>query len=195
MAASTLRWTLLTGLGLALGIVLALLLQDPIEAVVGMVLVTPAVTLLVGAVLGAAQWVELRRHLRSAGRWLPATTVGLGAGLATGVVAVEVVGQALLGRPMRLLTLAPLPQVACLLLVGAIAGGLLGLIQRLWIRDLPRLWPLLSGVGLGLGLAVGGVLANSVFGTITAPPGLALLVVSGGLVLGGWTRRATRCAA
>ena len=181
--------------GLAAGIALGLLLQDPIEALVGMILVTPAVTLLVGATLGAAQWVELRRHLARAHRWLLATAVGLGAGLAAGVVAVEIGGQALLGHPLRLLALGPWAQSACMLMVGALAGALLGLVQRASLRTLPRAWPLVSALGLALGLAGGALLAHALAGAITSPAGFALLVLGAGLVLGACTRGAVRAAA
>lgn len=185
-----LRWTVLTALGLSLGIALGVLLQKPIEALVGMILVTPVVTALVGGTLGAAQGLELRRHLGSSGRWLIATAIGLGAGLAGGVVAVEVVGEALLGHPLRLLTLGPAAQAASMLVVGLIAGALLGLVQRGAVRALPRIWPLVSAAGLGLGLALGSLLANTLAGALASVPGFILLVASAGLLLGACTTRA-----
>ncbi len=194
MRASSLRWTLLTAAGLSFGILMGLLLQDPLEPIVGMILITPVVTGIVGVVLGAAQWLELRRHLARAHRWLLATTVGLGAGLAAGVVAVEVTGQAILGHPLRLLQLGALPQAASLLAVGFLAGTLLGVVQRLAVRALPRAWPLVSGAGLGLGLALGGVCAHLVSGSLTSMAGLVALVLASGLVLGGCTTRALRLA-
>jgi hypothetical protein len=195
MTASSLRWTLLSMAGLAGGIALGVTLQEPIEAIVGMILVTPAVTLLVGAALGAAQWVELRRHLARAHRWLLATAVGLGAGLAGGVVAVEVVGQALLGHPLRLLTMGAWAQSASMFVVGALAGALLGLVQRASLRALPRAWPLVSGLGLAVGLAAGSLVAHALAGAITSVAGFALLVLCAGLVLGACTRGAVRQAA
>lgn len=194
MNAST-RWTLLTTVGLSLGIALGVLLQEPIEALVGMILVTPVVTALVGGSLGAAQWLELRRHLGTSNRWLAATAVGLGAGLAGGVVAVEVVGQALLGHPLRLLTLGAMAQAASMLVVGLIAGALLGLVQRGAVRALPGIWPLVSAAGLGLGLALGSLLANALAGALATIPGFVLLVLSAGLILGTCTRRIVRAAA
>lgn len=189
---SSLRWTLLTTVGLSCGISLGLLLQDPLEAILGMILVTPAVTLIVGATLGTAQWLELRRHLETSYRWLIATAAGLGAGLAAGVVAVEVLGQALLGHPLRLLSLGPIAQAGNMLLVGFIAGALLGLVQRSLVRALPRAWPLTSGMGLGLGLCLGALLAHAVAGAITSVSGFVVLVVSTGLVLGTCTTHPVR---
>jgi len=194
MHPGSLRWTLLTAAGLSFGILLGLLLQDPLEPIVGMILITPLVTAIVGTTLGAAQWLELRRHLARAHRWLVATALGLGAGLAVGVVAVELTGQAILGHPLRLLQLGALAQTASLLVVGLLAGALLGGVQRLAVRGLPRVWPLVSGLGLGLGLALGGVVAHLVAGSITSMAGLVALVLSSGLFLGGCTTRALRGA-
>jgi hypothetical protein len=181
------RWILLTTAGLALGIAVGLLLQAPIEALVGMVLVTPVVTGLVGACLGAAQWLELRRRVARSHRWLLATTLGLGAGLAVGVVAVEVAGQLLLGRPLRLLQLGAAAQVVNLAVVGALAGALLGAVQRGFVRELPRVWPLLSAAGLAAGFAFGGTAAQLLVGGIASATGAAVLVVVAGLSLGSVT--------
>ena len=43
MIPTVLRWTLLTSIGLVAGVAAALILQRPIEALVGMILVTPVV--------------------------------------------------------------------------------------------------------------------------------------------------------
>jgi hypothetical protein len=110
------------------------------------------------------------------------------------VVAVEVVGQALLGHPVRLLSLGPAAQSLSMLIVGAIAGALLGALQRAWVRDLPRAWPALSAAGLGGGLGAGAALANGTAGAITTPLGFALLVVTTGIALGVSTRGAVRVA-
>ena len=69
MTPASLRWIALSALGLSAGVGIALALGDPIEALVGMVLVTPALTVLAGSILGAVQWIELRRHFELAGRW------------------------------------------------------------------------------------------------------------------------------
>ena len=192
MRASSLRWTLLTAAGLSFGILMGLLLQDPLEPIVGMILITPVVTGIVGTILGAAQWLELRRHLAKGYRWLLATALGLGSGLAVGVVAVEVAGGAVLGRPLRLLQLGAPAQTLSLLVVGFLAGALLGGVQRLAVRALPKKWPLVSGLGLGLGLALGGGVAHLLAGSITSMVGLGALVLSSGLILGGCTTGALR---
>lgn len=192
MIARSWRWVALTATGLLAGIALGLVLQDPLEVLVGMILVTPAATALVGASLGLAQWIELRRRLRGAAWWLAATTLGLGAGLAVGVVAVELAGQALLGEPMRLFRLDPLPRTVGLFVVGLLAGGVLGLAQGAVLRRNQvgiRRWVLLSALGLGLGFSLGSLVAEALAGGIASPLGGVILVVCAGALLGGFTRR------
>ena len=190
MTTGSLRWIALTTLGLSAGVGTAFALQDPIEALVGMILVTPAVTLLAGVILGAVQWIEIRRHLDLAGRWLLSTALGLGIGLAVGVVAIEVVGQALLGHPMRLMQLEPAGRALTFLILGVISGLFLGLAQRLLLRKAPRLprnWPLLSACGLGIGFPTGSLLADTLLPGLATPAGFIALVVVSGLVLGSFT--------
>ena len=194
MIPTVVRWPLLTSVGLAAGVAAALVLQRPIEALVGMILVTPVVTLLVGLAMGASQWLEVRRSHRHATRWLLVTAVGLGGGLTLGVVAAEVAGQMLLGRPLRLLSLAPFAQAVSMLFVGALAGGTLGLAQRLSMRDLPARWPLVSAVGLGAGLSIGSALATTLLGALTSPAGVAVLAIVAGAVLGLFTYRVVNAA-
>lgn len=192
MSPASWRWIALSALGLSAGVGIAVVLEDPIGAVVGMVLVTPALTLLAGAVLGAVQWIELRRHVELAGRWLLSTALGLGIGLAAGVVLLEVVGELLTGHPMRLLQQEPLPRALCFLILGAVSGLCLGFAQRLMLRRAPRLpsnWPLLSACGLGLGFPAGSLLADTALSGLTSPAGLIALVVVSGAVLGSFTAR------
>jgi hypothetical protein len=186
----SLRWAALTACGLAAGIGMALVLQDPVEALVGMILLTPVLTLVVGASLGASQWLELRSRLESSGRWITATALGLGIGLAVGIVAIEVVGQALLGHPVRLLQQTPLARAVAMLIVGFVSGGVLGAAQLLLFRKkLTAIWPLLSACGLGLGFAAGSLLAQVVAGGIASATGAAVLVVTAGVFLGMLTAR------
>jgi hypothetical protein len=199
MSSASLRWIALSALGLSAGVGIAVALEDPIDALVGMVLVTPVLTLLAGGILGAVQWIELRRHIERAGRWLLSTALGLGFGLAAGVVLLEVVGELLTGHPMRLLQQEPLPRALSFLILGAVSGLCLGFAQRLMLRKTPHLpsnWPLLSACGLGLGFPAGSLLADTVMSGLTSPAGLIVLVVVSGAVLGSFTARPlTRAAA
>ena len=199
MTPASLRWIALSALGLSAGVGIALALGDPIEALVGMVLVTPALTLLAGGILGAVQWIELRRHLELAGRWLLSTALGLGTGLAVGAVLVEVVGELLTGRPMRILQLEPMPRALSFLVLGVVSGLCLGFAQRLMLRKAQRLpsnWPLLSACGLGLGFPAGSLVADTVLSGLATPAGLITLVLVAGAALGTFTARPlTRAAA
>jgi hypothetical protein len=190
MTTTSLRWIALTALGLSAGFGIALALQDPIEALVGMILLTPVLTLLAGSILGAVQWIELRRRIASSGRWLLSTALGLGIGLLVGVVGIEVVGQTLVGHPLRLLQLDPAPRAFTFLILGVISGTCLGLAQRVLLRrHLPASWPWLSACGLGLGFPAGSLLADTLMSGITSPAGLLALVVVSGAMLGGFTAR------
>lgn len=192
MKPASLRWIALTSLGLASGVGIALALEDPIDALVGMILLTPVLTLMAGGILGAVQWIELRSRLQSARRWLLGTAVGLGAGLAVGIVALEVVGQLLLGHPLRLLQMAPADRALSFLILGAISGACLGLAQQLLLRKgsyLPRNWFLLSAAGLGLGFPAGSLLADLLVENFASAAGLLILVLVSGAVLGGFTAR------
>lgn len=192
MSPASLRWIVLSAFGLAAGVGIALALEDPITALVGMVLVTPVLTLLAGGILGAVQWIELRRHLALAGRWLLSTALGLGFGLAAGAVLVEVVGELLTGRPMRILQLEPMPRALSLLVLGVVSGLCLGYAQRLMLRRTPHLpsnWPILSACGLGLGFPAGSLLADTVLSGLASPAGLITLVLVAGAALGSFTAR------
>lgn len=192
MTTASLRWTAVTTLGLASGVSLALALEDPVGALVGMILLTPVLTLLAGTVLGALQWIELRHHLRSAGRWMSSTALGLGTGLAVGVVAIEVVGELLVGHPLRILQLGAADRALTFLILGLISGACLGSIQRLFLRKislLPRSWPLLTAAGLGLGFPAGSLLADLLPGEFASMAGLLTLVLVAGAVLGAFTAR------
>jgi hypothetical protein len=192
MKPASLRWIALTSLGLASGVGIALALEDPIDALVGMVLLTPVLTLMAGGILGAVQWIELRSRLHSARRWLLGTMVGLGVGLAVGIVAIEVVGQLLLGHPLRLLRMAPAERALSFLILGIISGACLGLAQQLLLRkesSLPKNWFLLSAAGLGLGFPAGSLLADLLVENFASAAGLLILVLVSGAVLGGFTAR------
>src|SRR5262245_29286999 len=114
------RWVLLSTFGLAGGLAVGLGLSEPIEAVVGMVLVTPVVLTIAGSVLGTSQSLALWRFGRSGVLWVAATSVGLGVGMTLGIVAAETIGRAIAGQQVRLVSLSPLARVLGLGLVGSI---------------------------------------------------------------------------
>lgn len=186
MKTQTMRWTLLTTVGLTAGMGAALVLGEPIERVVGMILVTPILTGLVGASLGAAQSFHLRHSPHfSMTRWILASCIGLGAGLAGGVVFVEQVGRAISGGQVRLLALGPLTRAGSFAVLGLIAGFLLGLAQWLSVgrHPLPH-WPIASAVALGLGFPLSSLLVDTALGGLTSPQGLLVFLCASGATLG-----------
>lgn len=185
----TLWWTVLTMIGLTAGVSAALVLGEPIERVVGMILVTPVLTALVGVVLGAAQWLQLRRLVEvSPLRWVLGTCLGLGAGLAGGVVLVEQVGRLLTGEQVRLLALEPLTRAGSFAVVGAVAGLLLGAGQALALRrTAPRGWATTSAAALAIGFPLSSLLVDSLLGGLASPQGLLVFLAGSGLALGAVT--------
>jgi hypothetical protein len=185
------RWMVACTAGIVVGIGAALALGRPIEALVGMMLVTPILTLLVGASLGTSQWLELRRVLRHAAYWVPATCVGLGVGLAAGVVAVEQIGTLLIGHRPHLLGLGVGPRTLSLMAVGAIAGLCLGLAQGLVLRrQAPwvKAWAGRSAAALGAAFGLAS-LAVAAAGGLGSPRGFVVFVTVAGLLLGAGTAR------
>jgi hypothetical protein len=184
------RWTLLSTAGLALGIIAALVLGAPVEAVVGMILVTPVLTGIVGAALGTSQWLLLRRRLANARWWIPASTAGLGIGLAAGVVLVEQVGRALKGSPVNVAMLSDAARAGSLTVVGLVSGLALGIAQWLVLRSRPggaRTWLWVSTFGMGLALLAGSLVADLIFGGLRAPVGFVAFVLVAGLIAGAVT--------
>lgn len=183
----TVLWMSLCAVGLTAGVASALVLGDPLSRVVGMMLVTPLLTGLVGSTLGAAQLLSLRRLIRvPIMKWLAATTLGLGAGLALGVVIVEQTGIFVSGTRPHVLHLTPALRALSLAVVGASSGLLLGLTQRFVLRSvLPTLrrWVLSSVLALSGGFGAASLLVDSLIQRgIASPLGLlAFLLVAGAL--------------
>jgi hypothetical protein len=188
------RWTLLSAAGLAGGLIAALALGAPIQAVVGMMLVTPILTGVVGAVFGTSQWVLLRRRLASARWWIPASAAGLGLGLALGVVLVEQTGRAITGGQVHVATLGSFSRALSMMVVGLVSGGVLGAVQSLLLRSrrgMARRWLLMSALGLGAALLIASLATDFLFGGLRSPLGLAGFVLVAGLVAGAATSKSS----
>ena len=186
-----LRWTVLCGLGLAGGLAVGLGLAAPVEAVVGMVLVTPVTLALAGSMFGGAQWLALGRSPRFSASWVGTSGLGFGVGMTVGIVLVETLGQALTGEPVRLATLGMLGRVGGLTFVGAFAGLGLGAAQWLALRaaaPVARWWVVWCVVGFGAGLPAGSLAAELV-GGLQSPVGFATFLGVAGLTLGVFTAR------
>jgi hypothetical protein len=179
------QWIVLSAVGLTAGVAAALVLGGPLQAIVGMMLVTPLLTALAGAVLGTAQWLPLRaRAPIRASSWILATTAGLCIGLAAGVVLLEQGGRLLTGTRIHLLQLDLAGQVLSLAVLGLVSGSLLGLSQSLVLRrSFPQIahWTLSSGVALSLGFSTAAALVDSLDsrGIASASGAIAFLLISG----------------
>jgi hypothetical protein len=128
--------------------------------------------LVAGLGIGAAQWLALRRRLPGAALWIPATGIGLGAGLAAGSL--------LVGYDTEL---------ADLVLQGAATGLGVGMLQAFVLRREVRgapVWMLASVPLWALGWTVTTLVGIDVerqymvFGALGA---LAYLLCSGGVLV------------
>jgi hypothetical protein len=194
-AVSWLRWTILTTLGLAGGLVAALLAGGPVEAVVGMMLAMPVVTGIVGLVLGGTQWLELRRRVRPAGWWVLASTIGLSVGLLGGVVLVEQIGNAVTGGQVNIRSMSMVWRVVSFAVVGVVSGAGLGLMQWLAFRrfGLPGAgWVGTSTLAMGTGLVAGAILADLLTPGFATPIGFVLFLLVAGTILGAVSGRRLR---
>jgi len=192
-------WTTLSAVGLTAGVSSALLLGTPVEKVVGMMLVTPILTALVGSILGTAQWFPLHRRVGvSIYSWVTATTLGLCAGLAAGVVLVEQTGRFLTGGRVHLLQLGIPARFLSFAVLGFVSGLLLGLAQQVALRRAPvamRRWALASAIALAVGFSIASLLVDLVSGLVLASPtGLLLFLLTAGSLYGAITSHALRRA-
>jgi hypothetical protein len=123
-------------LGFPIGGAAATLLLGPIDTV-GAAAVAGGIA---GAVIGAAQWLVLRRRLALSALWAPATAAGMAVGMA--------IGNVLLGDDTTALPL---------LLRAALAGAGIGAAQAVLLRGVlptPALWAAVVTVGWPFGWAV-----------------------------------------
>lgn len=186
------RWILLSAFGLAAGILLGLSLADPVEAWVGMMLVTPITLALAGSVFGASQWLAIWRWHRAALWWVLGCAAALALGMTLGIVGVEFLGLALTGERPRLFTADPLERFLSLAAIGFVSGCAVGVAQRLALRALripAGRWVLGSVVAFGLGLPIGGLAADVLLGGVQSPAGLVLFLAVSGAVVGAVTAR------
>lgn len=185
------RWSLLTMVGLAAGVLMALVLGEPIEAVVGMILVTPALTLLVGVVLGISQWLDVKHRVARARSWILATCLGLGAGLALGAVIVELTGRFVTGEQLSIVRLGVGTRALSLLVLGVTAGLCMGAAQ--WLAVLRRhgspasRWIGVSALALGFAFSASSLLVDALLGGLASPVGVVSLVLLTGLFFGAGT--------
>ena len=186
------QWVAATTLGLAAGVGLALVLGAPIQAVVGVMLVTPILTSLVGGVLGLSQSFPLRQHLAKPWTWIVASSIGCGLGLAIGVVVVENGGRLLAGHAVNVVRLGPAERALSFAIVGLLTGALLGLCQAVVLRRQEtgvRRWALRTAFALGAAFSGSSLLVDLLVGGIGSAAGVASFAVAAGVILGVLTAR------
>lgn len=189
---STALWVALCGAGLAGGLFAGVALSAPIQAVVGMILVTPVMLALAGSVLGAGQSLALGGGARARLRWIGATAVGMAIGMSLGVVLVEALGRAFTGEQVRLASIGLVGRVLGLTLIGAATGAALGLAQALLMRagaEARRRWTTASAIGYGLGLPLAGGAVGALPGGLGNPVAFVAFLGLAGLVAGALTAR------
>ncbi len=190
-----LRWALATTVGVSVGLPLGLALSAPVGAIVGMVLVTPAILSLGASVLGISQWLVLRDCLHQSAWWIAVTALGFGGGLTVGVVAVEVVGAAVTGAPVRMSSTGTLGLTSSFAVIG-ICGGLgVGLAQWLWLqrRGYPHSrWILVNVAGFGIAFVVAFLITLGALGDFRSLPSVATFLLVSGFIGGSITSVAAR---
>jgi hypothetical protein len=181
-----LKWTVLTSVGWATGLLMSLALGAPIQVVVGMMLVTPTVTGLAGGVLGLSQWWTLRaRH--KAGWWAPATAFGVSIGLTLGITLVEQVSRWWTGGPVNVARLTAWQRAGSFAAIGLVTGLCLGAAQWLVLRRLTvasRSWPVTTAIAMTAALTASSLLTDSVVGNIAAPLGFGVFAILSGCAFG-----------
>src|SRR5260370_2537864 len=175
------QWAALTVLGLVAGLALALPMGVPLFAILGAMVGTPVVLSIVGLGLGTAQWPIIRRHVASSGWWIVVSALGMGAGLAVGVILIEQVGRAVIGGQVNFRMLGVAARAASFGTIGMVGGASLGLAQWLVPRRHAascKSWISVNALSLAVGLASGALFAD-------------VFVAGGGAVAGIWRLRAS----
>jgi hypothetical protein len=176
------EWTLLTAVGLAGGLIAGLLVGMPLGQIVNAMIVTAAVTCLAGGVLGGAQAIGLRRILRRPLWWILATTVGIGVGLAAGVVLVEQAGILATGKRPNVAQLGAGMRAVSFVALGLVAGAILGVAQ--WIVLRIRHWIIASATGLAAAFAGSSLLVDAAGLRLASLAGVTTFVVLSGAAYG-----------
>jgi hypothetical protein len=124
--------------------------------------------------------------------WVLATTVGVGAGLALGVVVVEQAGGFITGHPVNIVGLTPAVRAFSFFTVGGITGLVLGVAQGLVIgrETVPMTrWINATALGLAVAFAVSSLVVDALLDGIASPIGVLSFVLTAGVVFGSITSR------
>ncbi len=171
-AGLALAWALATAAGMALGYLPAALLVNVLDLGLARVIVP----LLVGFLVGFAQWLALRQYLANSQDWILAGGAAWAVGYALGLAVVQLLSQSPWGAWIGY----------------ALFGVIIGLVQwPILRREIPRAatWVLASLVGWTLGAAISYLVINAIFSGDQASLPLVAVIDSGltGLIAGGIT--------
>jgi hypothetical protein len=156
-------WVLANAAGWAVGWAIIVAMGAAMGATSGMIMLEA----MLGLVVGASQWVFLRRHVHKAGWWILANTVGWILGWTLIRVTASVIFWVVGGT-------------AGIVVLGAILGTVLGVAQWVflqrrvhragwWILANTVGWTVVGAVLVTSDWAVGGAIAGAIAGAITGP--------------------------
>ena len=183
------QWTALTALGLACGLTGGVLLGMPLGKILNAMIVTATVTCAVGAILGSFQAIGLRRLLRRPLWWIVATVIGLGIGLAVAVITVEQSGILITGHRPQLAHLSTPVRAVSFVVLGLVAGAILGTAQWLVIRrQMPGVRHWIPWTAIGLAVALSG---SSLIADLSGLGPIAFVALAG-IAFGAMTSRPLR---
>lgn len=172
-------WLFATSLGMGLPLFLFLIIfivdsfNRPITLCCGL-------TFAMGATMGVAQWLVLRRHFQGIGAWIIASTLGGGVGFSLGggiplaylwARALQAYSPVVRQTPLIgdiISSLSIFPTIAVLLLIGLLLGLVIGISQWNVLRRYVRYagwWPAVNSVAFALTPAL--VLVPPYFSKIT----------------------------
>lgn len=184
------RWTLATLVGITAGIFSAIALDRALDAIVGPMIVTPILTGVAGTILGVSQSTQLRSFLARPFAWIVASAIGFGAGLAAGVVIVEVTGTLMIGHRPSLFKISMPARVLSLCVLGLVAGAVLGAAQSWVMRrqsaSAPR-WTPRVAVALAAAFGISAIVVDLALGGLRSPVGAIVFVAATGALFGAFT--------
>ena len=181
------KWTLLTTLGLAGGLVAGVLLGMPVGQIANAMIATAFVTCVVGSVLGTMQAMGLRKMLRRPLWWVAATTVGIGIGLAAGVVIVEQIGILMTGNRLNVGHLSSLSRAVSFIAIGLVCGTFLGILQWLVLRiQMPQVkyWVPATAIALAVAFSGSSILVDLTGSRIFSAAGGLIFLLGAGAAFG-----------
>jgi hypothetical protein len=184
------EWIFLTTVGLGAGLIGGLFTGMSLGQLVNAMVLTGAVTCAVGGGLGAFQAFGLRRRINHPFAWTAATAIGIGVGLAIGVVVVEQTGILMTGQRPNVARLSASIRALSFVTIGLIAGMAVGAAQWLVLRrDAPKVrhWIPATGFGLAVAFGASSLLVDASGLRIASVPGVVAFIIASGVAFGAVT--------